>query len=110
MGSQDHQPNGKASGAAQNIREENVQSAAILPSPLDLFSLKFALTEREKEIFEMMLNGMSNQEISEKLVISLGTAKTHSHHIFSKINVSNRREALRTYQEFCRNLPSGQSR
>ena len=64
------------------------------------FIKKYDLTGREEEIFSMMLNNMTNQEISDKLMISLGTVKTHTHNIFSKIEVFGRREALLLYQDY----------
>ena len=67
---------------------------------LNLFAEKYQLTEREKHIFELILSGLGNQEISEELTISLGTVKTHTHNIFSKLDVSRRSEAKRLYESF----------
>lgn len=80
--------------------KEEEAAAPLAKEPLEEFAEAYFLTGREKEIFDMMLKNMTNQEISEVLMISLGTAKTHTHNIFSKINVSNRREAIRLYQTF----------
>lgn len=51
------------------------------------------LTEREREVLELVAGGLSNQEIADQLVIGLGTVKNHIHNIFEKLNVSNRQDA-----------------
>lgn len=51
-----------------------------------------SLTSRESEIIELIFNGYSNKEITEKLVISENTLKIHVRHIYSKIGVSNKTE------------------
>jgi LuxR family maltose regulon positive regulatory protein len=52
------------------------------------------LTERELEVLQCLAEGASNKAIAEMLVISLGTAKSHIHHIMSKLDVRNRTEAV----------------
>ncbi len=54
----------------------------------------FDLTEREREVLQLVVNGHSNQQIAEKLVISLATAKAHISNILSKLEVSSRSEAI----------------
>ncbi len=48
------------------------------------------LTVRQKEIIKYVLHGFTNQEISEKLFISVSTVKTHLNNIFKELQVSNR--------------------
>lgn len=50
----------------------------------------YGLTNREKEIAALLIEGYSNAEISEALCISIGTTKTHIHHIYSKFGVNTR--------------------
>lgn len=52
------------------------------------------LTEREREVLSLMVKGMSNNEIAEKLYISLGTVKFHISNIFMKLGVQSRVEAV----------------
>lgn len=52
------------------------------------------LTPREWEILSMIARGYSNQEIADKLVLSVGTVKGHVNHIFSKLDVHNRTAAV----------------
>lgn len=58
-----------------------------------------SLTEREKEILLLLSQGMTNREIAVQLYLSLGTVKAHNHHIFSKLGVSTRTQALLRAQE-----------
>src|SRR5215207_105869 len=52
-----------------------------------------ALTDRELETLNLLALGMSNQQISESLYLSVGTVKTHVHRIISKLGVSDRTQA-----------------
>jgi len=52
------------------------------------------LTQREKEILELLLNGMCNKEIASALHISEKTVETHLVHIYRKCGVSRRIEIL----------------
>ena len=51
------------------------------------------LTPREREILELIAQGMTNQEIADHLVIELGTVKNHVHSILDKLNVHSRKDA-----------------
>jgi NarL family two-component system response regulator LiaR len=53
------------------------------------------LTEREHDILRCMVEGLNNNEIAEKLVISLGTVKFHISNIFQKMGVDSRVEAVK---------------
>jgi LuxR family transcriptional regulator of csgAB operon len=51
------------------------------------------LTEREQQILSLVSVGVDNEEIGEKLCISVNTVKTHMYNIFKKIHVTNRLQA-----------------
>ncbi|MCK6498200.1 MAG: helix-turn-helix transcriptional regulator [Nitrospira sp.] len=55
------------------------------------------LTDREQEILACAAAGRSNKDIADQLCVSLDTVKTHLHHIYQKLNVSGRVEAVLTY-------------
>jgi len=48
------------------------------------------LTDRERQIMQLVSEGLSNKEIGRRLNITDGTIKVHLHHIFQKLDVSNR--------------------
>ena len=51
------------------------------------------LSAREIEVLALLVEGLSNDEIAEQLVISPSTVKSHVRHIYSKLQVANRAEA-----------------
>ncbi len=52
------------------------------------------LTQRELEVLALVVQGLSNQEIADYLVVSLGTVKFHMGNIFNKLGVQSRVEAV----------------
>lgn len=55
------------------------------------------LSKREKEILEMLSKGLLYKEIAEKVFISAETVKKHVYHIYEKLHVTNRIEAVNKY-------------
>ena len=54
----------------------------------------YGLTERELEVLSLLVEGLSNAEIAERLVVSVATVKFHVRGILSKLGVSSRTEAV----------------
>jgi two-component system, NarL family, response regulator LiaR len=52
------------------------------------------ISKREIEVLALMSEGLSNQEIAEKLFVSLNTIKTHSSNLFEKLDVKRRTQAV----------------
>lgn len=55
---------------------------------------RLGISKREHEVLELMAKGFSNQEIADKLFVSLNTIKTHSSNLFLKLEVSRRTQAI----------------
>ena len=55
------------------------------------------LTEREREILAVAASGRGNKDIADQLCVSLDTVKTHLHHIYRKLGVGGRVEAVLAY-------------
>jgi ATP/maltotriose-dependent transcriptional regulator MalT len=55
---------------------------------------KTLLTEREREVLELLAERLSIQEISGRLFISPSTVQQHTQHIYRKLNVANKRQAV----------------
>jgi LuxR family maltose regulon positive regulatory protein len=52
------------------------------------------LSEREMEVLQLIAEGLSNQEIADRLVIAEGTVKKHIHNIFGKLDVRRRTQVV----------------
>jgi LuxR family maltose regulon positive regulatory protein len=59
------------------------------------------LSEREIEVLELVAAGRSNAQIAGELYLSVGTVKAHVHHIFGKLLVRNRSQAVARARELC---------
>lgn len=56
---------------------------------------QIGISKREYEVLELMSKGNSNQEIADKLFVSLNTVKTHTSNLFLKLDVKRRTQAIR---------------
>ena len=61
----------------------------------DYNTLYESLTEREREIFQLLAEGKRNQEIAKTLHISIKTVETHRSHILKKLHLSNLAEIVK---------------
>ena len=57
------------------------------------------LSERELDVLRLLQQGLSNGQIAERLVVSVGTVKTHVHSIIEKLGVSRRMQAVTCARE-----------
>lgn len=59
----------------------------------------YNLSKREKEIIDLMLQGDTNVEISEKLFISISTVKKHVYNIFTKMGINSRIQLMKMVEK-----------
>ncbi len=74
--------------------ESEKQQSENSSSPLPAQPLLEPLSQRELEVLRLIAQGLSNQEISERLFLALGTVKGHNQKIFGKLQVQRRTEAI----------------
>ncbi len=67
--------------------------AAMTP-PASLLSPFEPLSEREREVLQLVAEGLSNQQIAQRLVLSLYTVKLHVKHLLAKLDATNRTQAV----------------
>jgi NarL family two-component system response regulator LiaR len=86
---------------AAAIREAHAGRSTLAPAAAQALvkatrqqpAIGFDLTERQNEVLALVVEGLSNAEIAERLVITLATARYHVSTILSKLGASNRAEA-----------------
>jgi DNA-binding CsgD family transcriptional regulator len=95
-------------GDSANGSSDHIQ-AALERMPAAPPGLDGLLTRRELEVLELMAAGASNAEIAERLVISVGTVKSHVKHILRKLRASNRAEAVSRFFRLTAQAPQAGS-
>jgi NarL family two-component system response regulator LiaR len=81
-----------ASTGQSTLAQEAVQ--ALVQTAGQPLPPEFDLTPREYEVLLLLVDGLSNPEISDRLCISIGTTRTHVSNILAKLGVTNRSEAI----------------
>lgn len=69
-------------------------AAALVMLPATESGMDFGLTERERDVLQLMVDGLSNNSIAERLHVSPLTVKSHVSSVLSKLNVTSRAEAV----------------
>jgi len=68
--------------------------AEVDPTPPAMDALVEPLTERELEVLRLIAAGLSNSDIADELFIAVSTVKSHVNHIYGKLDVDNRVQAI----------------
>ena len=94
-----HRAQGVAPEASPGVREpvRSLSSAAygIVVSPMDVTGL----SEREVEVLRLLSTSLTGPEIARRLFVSVNTLRTHTKHIFTKLDVNTRQDAVRRARE-----------
>ena len=102
----------EAHSGRSTLAPEAIQALIQADAPVPVFDQEavedFGLTPREREVLALMVEGLNNPEIAERLVVSRSTAKAHVSNILSKLGVSNRGEAIAMAIQY--NLVGGPAR
>lgn len=67
---------------------------------LERYCSRYGITARERDVLVAIAKGLSNQEIADRLFISLQTVKTHAHHLYQKTGTPGRTALLASIQSF----------
>jgi ATP/maltotriose-dependent transcriptional regulator MalT len=79
----------------QRIVEKTVFRDPSLPFAVNEKEMsKLGISQREREVLQLMAEGLSNQEIADRLFVSLNTVKTHAARLFEKLDVQRRTQAV----------------
>ena len=78
----------RAFASTTSLPDEIGAATASLPTLIE------PLTDREFEVLRLLAAGLSNAAIAEQLVVSVGTVKTHLKHIYGKLTVQSRTQAV----------------
>lgn len=83
-------------GVASRVLKACAAGGSLAATPQDGAGTKAGqqtLSQRELDVLKLVVEGLSNQEIAERLVVSVETIKTHMRHIMEKLAVSDRTQA-----------------
>ncbi len=92
MGLQTMEERIRQAGGVLEIRSK-VGEGTTLKARFPLTQASAMLTEREREVLSLLVDGLTNRAISERLSVSLETVKSHVHHIMQKMHVKDRTQA-----------------
>lgn len=86
-------------------RERTITVEVEVPASTDPFipdaaTIKqLGITKREYEVLELVAEGLSNQQVADRLFVSTSTVKTHTSSLFSKLDADRRTQALQKARE-----------
>jgi LuxR family maltose regulon positive regulatory protein len=72
----------------------NVKPETGLPRAAEAEACIEPLSEREREVLALIAEGLTNREIAQRLHLALSTVKVHTYHIYGKLNVHSRTQAV----------------
>lgn len=88
------EPGGEALLSPTDDLTAGSEPTAAVAVPVIGGSAPFGLSEREREVMELIADGLTNRAIADALFLSEKTVKNHVNHIFAKLSVTTRAEAV----------------
>ena len=89
----------RAAAPTYATHAEHLLAAAQRPSGPPARASEEGLSERELEVLRLLATELSGPEIARQLFVSVNTLRTHTKHIFTKLDVNTRRAAVRRAAE-----------
>ena len=96
----------RSGGAPMTSEIARMLVEAFQKKPANLMSSD-GLTQRESEILALLSEGLSNKEIADRVKISYDTVRAHLRHIYEKLHVRGRTEAVKMYLKSSNSMTSG---
>ncbi len=97
----------KSNSNSMNKIDNKLEKPVCKLPPIDQnfsFSTEYSLSSRQEDVLYLLLNGLSYQEISNSLGLSIGTVKFHVHGLYQKTESKNRSELILKYSNFNKNI------
>ncbi|HVO44009.1 MAG TPA: response regulator transcription factor, partial [Aggregatilineales bacterium] len=90
-----------ATAYARQMLESETPAVEASPQPQrkPTAALPDPLSERELEVLRLLADGLSNAEVAQKLFLSIATVKVHARHIYAKLGVGSRTQAIAQAQQ-----------
>jgi len=79
--------------------EQEAKTSPEVHEPLAMTKAHKSLTPREIEILQLIFDGLSNQEIADRLFLTVSTVKRHISNIYRKLGVHSRSQAIKQARE-----------
>ena len=74
------------------VQTTPIQTKALFKARCDAIAEKYALSDRETDVFHLIARGYDARAIADELVVSYNTARTHIRNIYVKMDVHSRHE------------------
>lgn len=82
-------------------RPNNPKADPLPPVDFSVVRESMLLSEREREVLQLLADGRSNEQIAAQLFISINTVKTHLSNVYVKLDAKRRTEAIRKARALC---------
>jgi DNA-binding CsgD family transcriptional regulator len=76
------------------LQNKEIKQYIIIEDRIEVNFAEYGISKREYEVLLLLAKGFSNQDIADKLFVSINTIKTHTSNLFEKLEVKNRTQVL----------------